>query len=285
MSSILKALKRIEGQSPPPEAFPALPESVDAKKVVNSTARKRWRLRRVMSVGLVLLIVVIATVTVFRYRKYLFSKISPAAPPATHLPKGQADGEKSKIFRAKIPMTAVKRPSKKTESKPSTRPAIKTVAPEQTSKKPSSIDRSAQTRMNVDEQASKSRPAASSRHPQSAAATDKPDPKPSARKKFTPSKKSIAGKRSASRKPAVAARKTTKARTKARTYAKLADAKIKLQALAWSSDATRRMAVINGRIVREGESMDGYQINQIRQDDVVVSDGRQSWRLEFGLKQ
>jgi type II secretory pathway component PulC len=135
--------------------------------------------------------------------------------------------------------------------------------------------------MNVDEQASKSRPAASSRHPQSAAATDKPDPKPSARKKFTPSKKSIAGKRSASRKPAVAARKTTKART----YAKLTDAKIKLQALAWSSDATRRMAVINGRIVREGESMDGYQINQIRQDDVVVSDGRQSWRLEFGLKQ
>lgn len=45
------------------------------------------------------------------------------------------------------------------------------------------------------------------------------------------------------------------------------------------------MAVINGRIVREGESMDGYQINQIRQEDVVVSDDRQSWSLEFGLKQ
>jgi hypothetical protein len=45
------------------------------------------------------------------------------------------------------------------------------------------------------------------------------------------------------------------------------------------------MAVINGRIVREGESADGYQINQIRQEDVVVSDGRQSWSLEFGLQQ
>jgi hypothetical protein len=45
------------------------------------------------------------------------------------------------------------------------------------------------------------------------------------------------------------------------------------------------MAVINGRIVHEGESMDGYQINQIRQEDVIVSDGTQSWSLEFGLKQ
>ena len=45
------------------------------------------------------------------------------------------------------------------------------------------------------------------------------------------------------------------------------------------------MAVINGRIVREGESTDGYQINQIRQEDVVVSDGTQAWSLEFGLKQ
>jgi len=45
------------------------------------------------------------------------------------------------------------------------------------------------------------------------------------------------------------------------------------------------MAVINGRIVREGESMDGYQIDQIRQEDVVVSDGQESWSLEFGLKQ
>jgi len=72
---------------------------------------------------------------------------------------------------------------------------------------------------------------------------------------------------------------------KAKTYSKLKDSKIKLQALAWFSDAARRMAVINGRIVREGESMGGYQINQIRQEDVVVSDGTRSWSLGFGLKQ
>jgi hypothetical protein len=94
---------------------------------------------------------------------------------------------------------------------------------------------------------------------------------------LTPSEKSIAGKRTASRKPAAVTPKTGEEKT----YAKLSDSQIKLQALAWSSNAAKRIAVINGRIIREGESMDGYQINQIRQEDVVVSDGRRSWSLEF----
>ena len=281
MSSILKALKRIEGQSPPPEAFPALPESVDAKEAVNSTARIRWRLRRIITISLVVVIIAIGAAILFLNREYLISKISPGAPPATHSPKGRADGEKSKLFRAKIPTSAVKQPPKKTAPKQSARPAIKTVAPGQKSKKTSRIARSTQTRKKADAQASKSRPAVSRRPLQSAATPDKPGPKPSTRKKFSPSTKSIAGKRTAAPKPVVVARKTTKEKT----YAKLTDDKIKLQALAWSSDATRRMAVINGRIVREGASMEGYQIDQIRKDDVVVSDGSQSWSLEFGLKQ
>jgi len=31
--------------------------------------------------------------------------------------------------------------------------------------------------------------------------------------------------------------------------------------------------------------VDGYQVTQIRRQDVVVSDGKKSWRVEFGLKQ
>ena len=101
----------------------------------------------------------------------------------------------------------------------------------------------------------------------------------------TPSKKSIAGKRAASLKPPRSASAALKNRGAKKTYARLNDSKIKLQALAWSADTSKRMAVINGRILREGESMDGYQINQIRPEDVVVSDGRQLWSLEFGLQQ
>jgi hypothetical protein len=206
LSSILKALKRIEGRSPPPQSFPALPDSVDAKQAVNSNARKRWLLRRFITVSLVLLVIVVTAFIIFQQRQFVISKIFPAGSPVAKQQKSKAAEEKSKIFRAKIPPATVKQAPKKPEPTRSARQQIKTVALGQKTKK-------------------------------------------------------------------------------AKTYAKLNDSKIKLQALAWSSDAAKRMAVINGRIVREVESVDGYQINQIRQEDVVVSDGRQSWSLEFGLKQ
>ena len=55
-------------------------------------------------------------------------------------------------------------------------------------------------------------------------------------------------------------------------------------AIAWYTDPARRIAVINGSMVKEGESVEGYKVSQIRKDDVIVSDGSRSWRGEFGLK-
>lgn len=68
------------------------------------------------------------------------------------------------------------------------------------------------------------------------------------------------------------------------SYQRLDNSKLKLQAIAWSNDAAQRIAVINDRVVREGESVEGFSINQIRQEDVIVNDGTQSWQLEFGLR-
>lgn len=65
---------------------------------------------------------------------------------------------------------------------------------------------------------------------------------------------------------------------------RLEGSKLKLMAIAWYADPARRIAVINGSIVKEGESVEGFRINQIRKDDVIVSDGSRSWRVEFGLK-
>jgi hypothetical protein len=45
------------------------------------------------------------------------------------------------------------------------------------------------------------------------------------------------------------------------------------------------MAVINSRIVREGESVDGYQVVKIREEDVILNQDGKSWLLEFGLQQ
>jgi hypothetical protein len=281
LSSILKALKRIEGQPPPPQSFPALPDSVDAKQAINSNARKRWRLRRIITVGLVLLVIVVTAVLVFQRRQFVTSKIFPPGSPATKPKISKAPEEKSKIFRAKIPPTTVKQTTKIPEPTQPARQQTITVAPGQKTKKFRANTRSSESRVDVGQQPPKTLPAISSKQPPSGATINKPAPRQSSGQKFTPSKKSIAGKQTESSQSAAKAKKIRKANT----YAKLNDSKIRLQALAWSSDAAKRMAVINGRIVREGESMDGYQINQIRQEDVVVSDDRQSWSLEFGLKQ
>ena len=84
--------------------------------------------------------------------------------------------------------------------------------------------------------------------------------------------------------PAAKADQPAKTRSR-KTYDRFTDSKLKLQALAWSDDAVRRMAVINGRIVHEGESVDGYQVVKIREEDVILNQGGKSWRLEFGLQQ
>ena len=82
-------------------------------------------------------------------------------------------------------------------------------------------------------------------------------------------------------------RKTGRSPSKDR-YAGLprfSDSELKLQAIAWAYEASQRLAVINNRIVREGDSVDGYSIVQIRSEDVIVNDGTESWRLEFSLAQ
>jgi hypothetical protein len=281
LSSILKALKRIEGQSPPPKSFSALPDSADPKQAVNSNASRRWRLRRYITVSLVLLVIVVTAVIVFQQRQFITSKIFPAGSPTAKQKKSKAPVEKSKIFRAKIPSGTVKQAPKRPEPTRPARQQTKRVAAGQKTQKFRTNTSSSGSKATVGQSASKTIPPVSGKRLQSGTTSNTSAPKQSSRPKLTPAKKSIAGKRTASRKPAAA---TPKSR-KAKTYTKLNDSQIKLQALAWSSDAARRMAVINGRIVREGESMDGYQINQIRQEDVVVSDGTQSWSLEFGLKQ
>jgi hypothetical protein len=73
-------------------------------------------------------------------------------------------------------------------------------------------------------------------------------------------------------------------RTPEDNLSRLNDSKLKVMAIAWHGEATRRIAVVNGHIVKEGESVDGYTITRIRKDDLIVNDGSRSWRVEFALK-
>lgn len=64
----------------------------------------------------------------------------------------------------------------------------------------------------------------------------------------------------------------------------LNDAGIKLQAITWSKDPQKRIAVIDNRILRQGDVVRGYRIETINQDDVVLNDAGEKWKLLFRIK-
>ena len=59
--------------------------------------------------------------------------------------------------------------------------------------------------------------------------------------------------------------------------------KIELQAIAWSIDPKSRLAVINGLILRERESIDNVIVIHIGTDEVIFKKGQQEWRQMFGF--
>ena len=61
------------------------------------------------------------------------------------------------------------------------------------------------------------------------------------------------------------------------------ESKLELQAIAWSSDPKSRLAVINGRVVREGDSIDSVHIMHIGKDEVIFKKGGEEWKQLFGL--
>ena len=56
---------------------------------------------------------------------------------------------------------------------------------------------------------------------------------------------------------------------------------IVLQAVAWAREPVRRMAVMDGAIVREGDVHNGVLVRQINENDVVLKKSGMAWRLRF----
>ena len=59
--------------------------------------------------------------------------------------------------------------------------------------------------------------------------------------------------------------------------------KIEVQAIAWANDPKSRLAVINGLILREGESIDNIIVMHIGKDAVVFRKGEEGWKQMFGF--
>jgi MSHA biogenesis protein MshK len=290
LSSILKALKKIEEESPPPEAFPSLPQPIDSRKAINSKAQKRRRVRRTLTILFIVAVLAVAAGILFSQRRMIVAKIWPPAAPSNRSGRAAVTPPANKVYKAKItaaPGNSVQqRPAQNRQPKnpiksPKTRPPVNK---SQAAKSTFPTGAAAGQRESKSSSLKALSPPGPDEKAQLNANVEKPLKKTPTPMSATPAEKSVPRNANVPIEPAAAA-PVKPARTPAKvTYDRIADSKLKLQALAWSADDARRMAVINGRIVREGESVDGYQVMQIREEDVVVNDGGKSWRLEFGMQ-
>ena len=258
-----------------------MPQTIDRKAANYSKTKRRWIVPGLIGFFLVVLVIIVAAIIIINRRQPIVAKKLP--PGVLEKQKGNPASflEESNIYKAKIPISATNPTESPTKTAKLSKDKIKPVSPAGNTKEKATDALSERPNVRVDPQNSKPTSAVRNPQPGTAATLKKPLQKRPASKAAASSKKTIAGKSVPSGKPASKAKKPVTTRK----YDRMDDSKLKLQALAWFSDASKRMAVINSHIVREGGSVDGYQVTQIRRQDVVVNDGRKSWRLVFGLKQ
>jgi len=278
LSSILKALKKIDENAPPPQTLSSLPQAIDAKQAMTSGVKKRWRFRRWTTIALILLATAVVGVMLLHRRPFFLTRLLPQTGSTT-----PETSEKNRpVFRSKIPTAPAQ--AAVTHSS-GNRPASMSAKPKAATAK--------RVKLPVD-----NRPATVGQMPPRAFTAPRSRPKATPGARQRPGrKKSAINPPAAARKPAFGGRTTArkpiaqiqrpprKKSAATPAYDQITDATLKLQALAWSNDAARRLAVINGHVVHEGEAVEGYQVTQIRKEDVIVNDGRKSWRLVFGLQQ
>jgi len=279
LSSILKALKRIEVQSSRSDSFFTMPKTIDTKQAKNSKSRRRWFIPSLIAVFFVLLVIFIAAIILFSRRQPIITKKFPAGVSEKEKENPPSLLEKSNIFRAKISPESTNLTESPPKNAELAKNQTKSTVPAGSVKEMPAEARSVMPEVTVDQQDLKPTSTVRSPRPETAAALKNPQQKRLTPKDSAASKQTVAATSVPSGKPA------TKAKTpdRTRTYDRIDGSKLKLQALAWFSDASKRMAVINSHIVREGGSVEGYQVTQIRRQDVVLSDGKKSWSLEFGL--
>ncbi len=243
MSSILKALKKIETETSPFAGFQLNETQIDPRKVITARVKRVRLFRKISSFLSIALMLAVCGWVLVRYYPWisvnLFSRKPPKMTPAP----------------LKFNNTNPKKPIiPPPEAKPARLAATEVIKAE-----------------NLINRVSKPGHAitpANGRSPKSNFTIAKAAPKKIAAPTHT----------------ALQRKHRSTANEKSAAIQSLDDSRFRLQAIAWSAKAHQRMAVINGRILREGESLDGFLVAHIHEDEVILSDGGTSWRIEFRLK-
>lgn len=272
MSTILKALKRIDHTTPPPEDLQSRSLRIDTKETLKTRITK-IRLNRKLYLSLILTVAVIAAGWFVYSQKDLFisklasdrtSQTAPIYQAKIHPNPNQAEDTAKNSITPSGHQNI--RPGTNTEHDPAGKNISSRSLPprpiqQKNQKKPIFIS------------SDKNKPIEQT---STAKVNSSQTPLSVSRNQVQPNQGQLS----------VPSTGKTQAMSPqvSRTYRRLDDDKLKLQAIAWSKSAAKRIAVINGHVVREGESVAGFSVNQIRQEDVIVNDGSESWQLEFSLK-
>lgn len=251
MSSILKALKKIEATGVPEEPS-GLKAPYESQALPWSKPGARWYTRRDV---LWVLAAVFLAAGAAAY--YVWSNGSPPSQTAgvarevrSPLPPGQAAP----------PAPQPAKPIPAPPPAPAPRPA-------ESVDDPSAAGAQAKTAPPV-----QAPPPSSRIRPRDGGGTAATETRPQSAQRSTPAQ---------DRAPAT---RPAGSRTPEDSLSRLEESKLKVMAIAWADDPARRLAVVNGHIVKEGESVEGYNVMQIRKDDIIVNDGGRSWRVELNLK-
>ena len=68
------------------------------------------------------------------------------------------------------------------------------------------------------------------------------------------------------------------------SVAVIKDSSVELQAISWSADPEKRLAIINGKICREKDHVGGYMIQAIKPDEVILTKGSVKGKLVFEIR-
>ena len=284
MSSILRALKRIEKEAPPQDESHPWPRPIDSKKAVRSKVKKRWLVNKLVSTLFILIVILAVGWIVYSQRHLILAKLLPEKTIGDTRQATEPPGKQKAVHQAKIKTP----PGKLNKAAPGSTAAPGKQSAKTITKKgvtPSGLPKpipGKAVQKNITRPLTAPKPAPIKKKTPLKSTTKRMQPLQPTGSRQTPERETT--NQRSTRAPATE-KSTGGGKSRSDNLSVIHDSKLKLQAIAWSDDAARRMAVINNHIVREGETVDGFSITSIRRDDVIVNDGSSSWRLEFSLKQ
>ena len=221
MSSILKALKKLEAETP--RHGDSQPYPVDVKKTVENGVIKKQKYYKFFLILFSAIIIVSASVYLLTGQTALKGKISP---------------DSVEVVRKSIPARP-KKENVRIASVPDLKTRKKRAKPSDRIKKKENLPGSRQVKIPASRKVMKEKSYGDNR--------TKPKPARSAI-----------------------------------PFKSAGGSGLKLQAIAWSSDSKERIAVVNGRILREGSSIEGALIIKIDKNDVSFQKGSEQWKQKFG---